>query len=55
MRYNVEHRQVNILSGHERIQFQGGYKYYEKEISSPFYRSTCRCIFNRLRQIFFLR
>ena len=55
MRYNVEHKQADILSDHERIQFQGGYNIIEKEISSPSYCSSCRCIFNRLRRIFFLR
>ena len=55
MRYNVEHKQADILSDHERIQFQGGYNIMKKEISSPSYCSSCRCIFNRLRRIFFLR
>lgn len=33
MRYNVEHKQADILSDHERIQFQGGYNIMKKKLA----------------------
>lgn len=33
MRYNVEHKQADILSDHERIQFQGSYNIMKKKLA----------------------